>query len=98
MAKVILEPIGRPREQFLPDEIWSPQLSHMNELNGALESKRGEGRDGWGDKYRQRVRAKGKLTAWDRIEKLSEQLNTTLSFCFFHNGVKSAYLTIFDHI
>jgi acetyl-CoA carboxylase carboxyltransferase component len=72
LAKVILEPIGRPREQFLSDEIWSHQQAHMNELIRALQAKRDEVRDGWGAKYHERVRGKGKLTAWDRIERLKD--------------------------
>jgi acetyl-CoA carboxylase carboxyltransferase component len=72
VAKVILEQIGGPREKLLTDEIWSHQLEHMTRLNGALQVKRDEVRDGWGEKYRDRVRAKGKLTSWDRIERLKD--------------------------
>ncbi len=72
MAKVILEPIGRPRDQFLPEEIWSRQLGQMSELNGELQSKRTEVRDGWGESYRRRVHAKGKMTSWERVEQLKD--------------------------
>jgi acetyl-CoA carboxylase carboxyltransferase component len=72
LAKVILEPIGRGREQFLTDEMWCHQLAHMTELNRALQAKRDEVRDGWGDTYRDRVRGKGKLVTWDRIEQLKD--------------------------
>ena len=72
MAKVILEPIGRPRDQFLPEEIWSRQLGQMSELNGELQSKRTEVRDGWGESYRRRVHAKGKMTSWERVERLKD--------------------------
>ena len=72
MAKVILEPIGRPRDQFLPGDIWSRQLRRMTELNRGLQSKRTEVRDGWGERYRDRVHAKGKLTSWERVERLKD--------------------------
>ncbi len=72
MAKVILEPIGQPRERILSGEIWEHQLRHMDRLNAELDSKRNEVREGWGDKYRKRVRAKGKLTTWDRIDRLKD--------------------------
>jgi acetyl-CoA carboxylase carboxyltransferase component len=72
VAKVILEPIGQPREQFLADEIWSRQLQLMTERNRALESKRAEVRDGWGERYRERLRGKGKLNTWERIEQLKD--------------------------
>jgi len=72
VAKVILEQIGRPRDKVLTDEIWSHQLEHMTGLNRALQAKRDEVRDGWGEKYRERGRAKGKMTTWDRIERLKD--------------------------
>jgi len=72
VAKVILEAIGQPREQFLGDEIWSHQLQQMTERNRALESKRAEVRDGWGERYRERLRAKRKLNTWERIEQLKD--------------------------
>lgn len=72
MAKVILDPIGEPRERFLPDEAWRAQREHMEELNRALRARRDEVRAGWGPKYAARVREKGKLPTWDRIERLQD--------------------------
>ena len=72
VAKVILEPIGRRRDQFLSEEIWSRQLGRMSGLNRELQSKRSEVRDGWGESYRGRVHAKGKLTSWERVELLKD--------------------------
>lgn len=72
MAKVILEPIGEPREQAFREETWRAQLGQMERHNEELQSKRDWVRDGWGEKYVARVRAKGKLTTWDRIERLKD--------------------------
>ncbi len=72
MAKVILEPIGEPREKFLPDETWRDQRAHMEGLNRALQARRDEVRAGWGAKYAARVREKGKLPTWDRIDRLKD--------------------------
>jgi len=72
MAKVVLEPIGRSRSAFLDDASWQRQLERMGQLGQALHAGREEVRDGWGDKYRQRVRAKGKLPTWERLERLKD--------------------------
>lgn len=72
MAKVILEPIGDPRERFLRDDAWTEQRAHMKNLVTALQAKRDEIRAGWGKKYEARVRDKGKLPTWDRIDRLRD--------------------------
>jgi acetyl-CoA carboxylase carboxyltransferase component len=72
MAKVILEPIGRARHEFLGDEAWQRQLERMRQRNAELQSKRQAVRDGWGETYHERVRARGKLTSWERIERLKD--------------------------
>ncbi len=72
MAKVILEPIGEAREHFLQDETWCAQVDHMSALREALQEKRDEVRAGWGPKYEERVRVKGKIPTWDRIELLKD--------------------------
>ena len=72
MAKVILEQIGQSREQFLSDELFRRQQDQMARLNGALQQKRDEVRAGWGEKYHDRVRRKGKLPSWDRLELLKD--------------------------
>ncbi|HZN53960.1 MAG TPA: carboxyl transferase domain-containing protein [Candidatus Polarisedimenticolaceae bacterium] len=72
MAKVILAPIGRAREQALPPAAWSAQSAHLAELNAALRAKRDEVRTGWGAEYEARVRKKGKLPTWERIERLKD--------------------------
>jgi 3-methylcrotonyl-CoA carboxylase beta subunit len=72
LAKVILEPIGDPREQILNDEIWELQSAHTARLNANLQTKRDQVHDGWGQKYRDRIHAKGKLTTWERLERLRD--------------------------
>jgi 3-methylcrotonyl-CoA carboxylase beta subunit len=72
LAKVILEPIGDPREQILNDEIWELQSAYTARLNADLQTKRDQVNDGWGQKYRDRIHAKGKLTTWERLERLRD--------------------------
>ncbi|MES2503788.1 MAG: carboxyl transferase domain-containing protein [Myxococcota bacterium] len=62
MAKVILNPIGSKLN--LP-----PKESPLEDI---LEAKRQEIKLGWGEKYRERVHAKGKMTAWERVEALAD--------------------------
>ena len=73
MAKVILEPIGTARDSLLTDEAWERQQAHMRALNAGLQSKRDEVRAGWGKKYEQRVRDKGKMPTWERLERLKDE-------------------------
>ena len=72
MAKVLLEPIGTPREKLLDPATWTAQAEHLRALNAELQSKRDEVRAGWGPEYEARVRKKGKLPTWDRIERLKD--------------------------
>jgi len=79
LAKVILEAIGRPREQFLEDDAWTRQLRWASELNRELDARREAVRDGWGEPYRERLQAKGKLTTWQRVERLKDPTSPILS-------------------
>jgi len=72
VAKVILEEIGGPREQVLSDEVFRSQQVRMDRLAADLVAEREKVRAGWGDKYHQRVHAKGKLTSWERVERLRD--------------------------
>jgi len=45
----------------------------MGELNAALQAKRDEVRAGWGEKYEKRVREKGKMPTWERLERLKDE-------------------------
>jgi acetyl-CoA carboxylase carboxyltransferase component len=72
MAKVLLDPIGTPRERVLPAASFASQAEHVGALNAELQRKRDEVRAGWGPDYEARVRKKGKLPTWDRIELLKD--------------------------
>jgi acetyl-CoA carboxylase carboxyltransferase component len=72
MAKVLLDPIGSPRERALDEASWAAQCEHALALNAALRAKRAEVRAGWGPEYAERVRKKGKLPTWDRIDRLKD--------------------------
>src|SRR5215468_956304 len=80
MAKVVLSSIGTARERALTDEAWRAQLSHLATLNAALTAKREEVRRGWGAAYEDRVRKKGKLTTWERLERLKDEGTEILPF------------------
>ena len=64
MAKIILEPIGTKLEATAQKE--------MLELDKKLDERRAEVNLGWGAKYQERVKAKGKLTAQERILALAD--------------------------
>ena len=72
MAKVILQSIGSTRERFLDDDRWRVQSDALQSKNDALEALRRDVRDGWGQKYRDRVAAKGKLNTWERVDALRD--------------------------
>jgi acetyl-CoA carboxylase carboxyltransferase component len=72
VAKVMLELIGSCREEVLSHDLWTRQLARMTSLNADLDARRAEVREGWGESYRERVHAKGKLTTWERIERLKD--------------------------
>ena len=72
MAKVILQPIGRPREAALDDPTYEARVASMKEREQRFVEGREVVRDGWGDKGRQRVWRKGKLTIWERVELLKD--------------------------
>jgi len=72
MAKVLLDPIGSPKERALDAPTFAAQRAHVAALNAALQTKRDGVRAGWGPEYEARVRKKGKLPTWDRIEQLKD--------------------------
>jgi acetyl-CoA carboxylase carboxyltransferase component len=78
MAKVVLEPIGTARERFLPDGVWQVQCEAMGRLVADLARRRDAVRDGWGAKYRARLRDKGKLDVWERVERLKDDASPLL--------------------
>ena len=71
MAKVVLEPIGTALAGTAASA-YERQLRHMRALGEKLERERETVRAGWGAEYVERVRAKGKLPTWERIERLRD--------------------------
>ena len=47
-------------------------LKELNDKDQTLDQKRHETQQGWGDKYKDRVHAKGKLTSHERILKIAD--------------------------
>jgi len=72
MAKVILHPVGTPVEEALSAADFDKNRERMGELDGLLARRREEVKAGWGEKYVERVHAKGKMTTWERIEALKD--------------------------
>ena len=72
MAKVILEPIGDARQRLLADDTWESQKAKAEQLGRDLDDKRATVRAGWGPTYEARVREKGKIPTWERIERLRD--------------------------
>ncbi len=72
MAKVILRPIGDALERFLNPREREANTANMVALRSEYQKKRDEVRAGWGDEYVKRVHDKGKLTTWERIDRLKD--------------------------
>ena len=74
-----MEPIGQELAA------GSEASLRMRELHQKLDERRAQVRAGWGEKYQQRTRAKGKMTAWERLAALSDPGTRTLSVNTFVN-------------
>ncbi len=72
MAKVPLIPIGRPLDSLLDAKEMERTLQARLERDGVLTERRQQVQKGWGDKYVERVHAKGKLTTRERLEALRD--------------------------
>lgn len=72
MAKIILERIGSEIEHFMDPGVFKANLEHMENINASYREKREEVKAGWGEKYVERVHKKGKLTTWERIDRLKD--------------------------
>ena len=66
MARLMLTPIGGD----LPESLAAQPA--VAEREAELFARRAALKLGWGESYQQRVRAKGKLTAWERVERLAD--------------------------
>ena len=69
MAKVKMRPIGKSINR---DHKFELNQKGIAELNQRIQGLRDQCRAGWGQKYQERVHAKGKLTSWERIEALKD--------------------------
>ena len=72
MARILLSPIGSERAQLLDTDEWKRRQQAAMERQAPLEAARAEVRKGWGERYVKRVHDKGKLTSWERIERLKD--------------------------
>ena len=72
MAFVPLHPLGSPRDRFLDSEEIRQHAEAMEERLATLRERRDTVRAGWGEKYVERTHAKGKMTAWERVEALKD--------------------------
>ena len=72
MAHVPLNPIGRPLSEAADEREVEEHRRRLAELEETLLTRRREVHDGWGEKYRDRVRAKGKMTTRDRVAQLAD--------------------------
>ncbi len=73
MAKVPLHPFGAPRSTFLDEKSFQKNQSFLEERVCELNERRAQVAEGWGEKYKERVHAKGKLTARERIDLLKDE-------------------------
>src|SRR5678815_628225 len=78
MAKVPLEPIGSPLEDLMDPAAASANAAALRTLNAALQTRRDDVRAGWGPEYVDRVHEKGRLTTWERVERLKDPATRVL--------------------
>jgi 3-methylcrotonyl-CoA carboxylase beta subunit len=72
VARLWLYPVGEDLDAGLGAGEQTRNADHMAGLDAALAEKLAVTRSGWGDKYVQRVHDKGKLTTWERIDRLKD--------------------------
>jgi len=72
VAHVPLKPIGKARKRVLDDRAYEDHLRDLTQREARLQAAFAEARAGWGEKYVDRVHAKGKLTARERVDRLSD--------------------------
>ena len=72
MARINLDSVGTPIDELLGSEERDANRRRMEGVDGALAQKLDVVRAGWGQKYVDRVHAKGKRTTWERIDALKD--------------------------
>jgi len=73
MARIDVRPIGHELDQVLGPAERDASSQRTTAVDEALEQKVATVHAGWGDKYVDRVHAKGKLTTWERIDALIDE-------------------------
>lgn len=87
MAKVILEPIGG--DLGAASQASEESRERMQTLTVTLEQRRQQVRAGWGERYQERTRKKGKMTVWERVEALADPGTTIRPIGTFVNDGES---------
>ena len=85
MARVPLSPVGRPLDQFLDPASLEHNTAAMREHDAKLAERKAKVAQGWGEKYVDRVHAKQKLTARERLERLRDKGSRTFEVGTFVN-------------
>ncbi len=70
--KLLLHPIGSELDAVLSYEEMNDNLAAIAEREALLSEHVEKVHHGWGERYVERVHAKGKLTTWERIERLKD--------------------------
>jgi 3-methylcrotonyl-CoA carboxylase beta subunit len=70
MARLALHPVGGDLDALLSAEERAAHVAHASALDHALADKVATVHAGWGASAAARVHEKGKLTTWERIERL----------------------------
>ncbi len=89
MARVLLQSVGSPLEEILTAKDASANRKAMVESARPVVEGRVFVKAGWGEEYVARVHKKGKLTAWERIERLKDPGSNVLPVnTFVNHGVE----------
>ncbi len=72
MARLWMEPVGNPLDAVIGSAEQDKNRARCADLDAALAEKIAVVEAGWGERYVDRVHAKGKLTTWERIEALKD--------------------------
>lgn len=94
MAHVPLVPIAKARAQVVDDRAFAENRAKLAAKEEVLRARRREVEAGWGPKYVERVHAKGKLTARERVARLVDPGTRTFEVgTFVNHGVVFDKLT-----
>jgi acetyl-CoA carboxylase carboxyltransferase component len=83
MARLFPKPIGQP----LSTDHRSEDAARMVARHDDLIARRASLRLGWGERYQQRTRDKGRMTAWERVGALVDPGTALLALGTFVNGM-----------